>query len=35
LQHPDPADLPARTYNVHDRKAAKAAVLAKLQRRLE
>jgi hypothetical protein len=32
-QHPDPAALPPRTYNVHDRKAARAAIVEKLQRR--
>jgi len=32
-EHPDPADLPARTSNVHDRRAARAAILRKLKRR--
>ena len=31
-QHPDPPDLPARDYDVHDRKQAKAAILRKLNR---
>ena len=29
-QHPDPPDLPARDYDVHDRRAARAAILRKL-----
>lgn len=32
-QHPDPADLPPRVYDVHDRKAARAAILARLRDR--
>ncbi len=31
-QHPDPADLPARDYDVHDRRAARRAVLRTLRR---
>ncbi len=31
-QHPDPAGFPPRAYNVHDRKAARAAILEKLRR---
>ncbi len=31
-QHPDPAGLPPRGYNVHDRKAARAAIVEKLRR---
>jgi hypothetical protein len=31
-RHPDPAGLPPRAYNVHDRKAARAAILDKLRR---
>jgi hypothetical protein len=30
-QHPDPADLPAREYDVHDRHAAQRAILEKLR----
>jgi hypothetical protein len=30
-QYPDPADLPPRDYDVHDRRAARAAVLGKLR----
>ena len=30
--HPDPAGLPPRAYNVHDRKAARTAVIEKLRR---
>jgi hypothetical protein len=30
-QHPDPPDLPARDYDVHDRRAARAAILRKLR----
>ncbi len=33
-QHPDPAGLPPRAYNVHNRKAARAAILKKLRRRV-
>jgi hypothetical protein len=32
-QHPDPADLPPRGYDVHDRRAARSAVRRKLTRR--
>ena len=32
-QSPDPPDLPPRTYNVHDRKEARDAILRKLRRR--
>ncbi|MGH9620332.1 MAG: hypothetical protein ACRD45_11605 [Bryobacteraceae bacterium] len=32
-QYPDPAGLPPRGYDVHDRKAARAAVVAKLRRK--
>lgn len=31
-QYPDPPGLPPRAYNVHDRKAARAAILKKLRR---
>lgn len=31
-EHPDPAGLPPRGYDVHDRKAARAAILEKLRR---
>lgn len=31
-QYPDPAGLRPRTYNVHDRKAARAAIVDKLRR---
>lgn len=31
-QHPDPAGLPPRDYDVHNRKAARAAVRARLRR---
>ena len=31
-RYPDPADLPARTYDVHDRRAARAAVVRTLRR---
>jgi hypothetical protein len=31
-QYPDPADLPPRDYDVHDRRAARAAVVRKLRR---
>jgi post-segregation antitoxin (ccd killing protein) len=31
-RHPDPADLPARDYDVHDAKQARAAIVAKLKR---
>ncbi|HEY6990816.1 MAG TPA: hypothetical protein VH369_20645 [Bryobacteraceae bacterium] len=31
-QHPDPAGLPPRTYNVHDRKAARTAIIETLRR---
>jgi hypothetical protein len=31
-QHPDPADLPPRDYNVHDRRAARAAILRQQRR---
>ncbi len=31
-QHPDPAGLPPRAYNVHDRKAARTAIIEKLRR---
>lgn len=30
-EHPDPADLPPRGYDLHDRRAARAAVLRKLR----
>jgi hypothetical protein len=30
-QHPDPDDLPPRDYDVHDRRAARAAVRRRLQ----
>lgn len=30
-QHPDPDDLPPRDYDVHDRRAARAAILRKLR----
>jgi len=32
-QHPDPVDLPARLYDVHDRRASRAAVARRLARR--
>ena len=32
-QYPDPPDLPARDYDVHDRRAARRAVLRKLRTR--
>ena len=32
-QSPDPPDLPPRTYNIHDRKEARDAILRKLRRR--
>ena len=32
-QSPDPSHLPPRTYNVHDRKEARDAILRKLRRR--
>ena len=32
-QYPDPAGLPPRAYNVKDRKAARASIIAKLRRR--
>lgn len=32
-EHPDPADLPPRAYNVHDRKAAQTAIRRSLSRR--
>lgn len=31
-QYPDPPDLPRRTYDVHDRSAARAAIVRKLRR---
>ncbi len=31
-RHPDPPDLPARDYDVHDRRAARAAIQRQLQR---
>jgi hypothetical protein len=31
-QHPDPAGLPPRAYNVHDRKAARTAIIERLPR---
>ena len=31
-QYPDPADLPPRAYNVHDRKASRDAILERLRR---
>ena len=31
-QHPDPAGLPARGYDVHDRRAARRAIEARLRR---
>ena len=30
--YPDPADLPAREYDVHDRRAARGAILRRLRR---
>ena len=33
-QYPDPPDLPARDYDVHDRRAARAAVAGRLRRRV-
>jgi hypothetical protein len=32
-QYPDPTDLPPRVYDVHDPKAARAAILARLRHR--
>ena len=32
-QHPDPAELPPRAYNVHDRRAARSAIIERLRRR--
>jgi hypothetical protein len=32
-RHPDPPDQPRRNYSVHDRRAARAAMLRKLRRR--
>ena len=32
-EHPDPPGLPARGYDVHDRRAARKAVLGRLQRK--
>lgn len=32
-QHPDPPDLPARTYDVHDRTQARDAIRRKLRRK--
>ena len=32
-QYPDPPDLPARDYDVHDRAAARAAIVSRLRRR--
>ena len=32
-QYPDPGDLPPRDYDVHDRRAAREAILRKVQRR--
>ncbi len=32
-RHPDPPDLPARDYDVHDRREARAAVLRRLRRK--
>ena len=32
-QYPDPLDLPRRSYNLHDRKAARHAILRTLKRR--
>jgi hypothetical protein len=32
-QYPDPTELPPRVYNVHDRKTARAAILARLRHR--
>ena len=31
-QYPDPPDLPARDYDVHDRRAARAAIVHRLRR---
>ena len=31
-RHPDPADLPPRDYDVHDRRAARAAIRRRLKR---
>lgn len=33
-QHPDPAGLPSRAYNVHDRKAARTAIIERLRRKV-
>lgn len=32
VQFPDPPELPPRTYDVHDRRAARAAIVEKLRR---
>lgn len=32
-EHPDPPDLPARAYDVHDRRAARAAIVRKVHRK--
>jgi hypothetical protein len=32
-EHPDPPDLPARNYDVHDRRAARAAIVRRRRRR--
>ncbi len=32
-RHPDPSGLPPRSYNIHDRKAARTAITEKLGRR--
>lgn len=32
-QHPDPPDLPQRDYDVHDRRAARGAIMRKLRSR--
>ena len=31
-QHPDPPDLPERDYDLHDRRAARAAIMRRLRR---
>lgn len=34
-QHPDPTGLPPRAYDVHDRKAARTAIVEKLRRSVQ
>ena len=34
-QHPDPTGLPPRAYDVHDRKAARTAIVEKLRRNVQ